>query len=65
MSEKEKSIAGNELRRQYEQGSSIRELASKHDYSIGFVRNLLLQHDTVLRPKGGRSRSREAGSERG
>ena len=43
---------GAELRRQYEQGNSINNLASLHGYSIARVRRYLSLASTPLRQRG-------------
>jgi N6-adenosine-specific RNA methylase IME4 len=43
---------GEELRRRYETGRSIRDIATETNYSIGRVRSLLQRADTPLRPRG-------------
>ena len=44
---------GEVLRRKYEKGSSIRELAGEHGRSYGFVHTVLVEAGTALRPRGG------------
>lgn len=44
--------ARDQLRHEYEQGASIRELAQLRGYSYGTVHNLLLEAGTVLRAVG-------------
>jgi N6-adenosine-specific RNA methylase IME4 len=43
---------GGELRRHYETGRSIRDIATETSYSIGRVRTLLQRANTPLRPRG-------------
>jgi N6-adenosine-specific RNA methylase IME4 len=43
---------GDELRRRYEAGRSIRDIATETTYSIGRVRSLLQRANTPLRPRG-------------
>ena len=43
---------GEELRRRYEAGRSIRDIATETTYSIGRVRSLLQRANTPLRPRG-------------
>lgn len=45
-------ILGSELRRRYEAGSSIRDIALETGYSIARVRTLLESSNTVLRRRG-------------
>jgi hypothetical protein len=50
------------LRRQYEGGMSIRQLAAHHGRSFGNVRQLLVEAGTTLRPRGG-AHARKRGSQ--
>lgn len=43
---------GEELRRRYEEGRSIRDIASETNYSIGRVRSLLQRVNTPIRSRG-------------
>ncbi len=43
---------GEELRRRYESGRSIRDIATETTYSIGRVRSLLHRANTPIRPRG-------------
>lgn len=43
---------GEELRRRYESGRSIRDIATETTYSIGRVRSLLQRANTPLRQRG-------------
>lgn len=43
---------GEELRRRYEAGRSIRDIATETTYSIGRVRSLLQRANTSFRPRG-------------
>lgn len=43
-----------DMQRDYYAGSSIRNLAARHEMAFGTIRALLLEVDTVLRPRGGR-----------
>ncbi|WP_411800959.1 MT-A70 family methyltransferase [Arthrobacter koreensis] len=49
----EMMLIGRELRRRYEAGSSIRDLANETGYSIQRVRALLEKTDTRIRRRGG------------
>lgn len=60
----ERARAASILRKRYDQGESIRQLAAYSGYSIGLVRTLLLETDVTLRPKGGGGRSRKGGGGR-
>jgi N6-adenosine-specific RNA methylase IME4 len=49
----ERAVAlGQQLRRQYQAGSSVRQLAAETGYSIQRVRSLLELVDTAMRPRG-------------
>lgn len=50
---KEAEDIAQALKRQYEQGHSIRELSEETAYSIGRVRTLLSSAETRFRPRGG------------
>ncbi len=54
----DRASASKLLLRRYRNGESIRELASSSGYSIGLVRNLLLEGGVEFRPKGGASKRR-------
>lgn len=54
----ERDKVGQSLRRKYEQGSSIRELAEDLGRSYGFVHKVLVEADTPLRPRGGQPKVR-------
>jgi len=41
------------LKRQYEQGRSIRELAGEYDRSYGFIHRMLVDAEVGLRGRGG------------
>lgn len=45
-----------DLRKQYEKGASIRELASQTGRSYGFIHRLLVEADVTLRGRGGPTR---------
>jgi hypothetical protein len=49
----------NEVTKQYTKGRSIRELASAHNRSYGFVHRLLAESGVTLRGRGGATRSRK------
>ncbi|MGY1821624.1 helix-turn-helix domain-containing protein [Geodermatophilus sp. SYSU D00079] len=53
----ERDQAAKILLKRYESGESIRDLATSSGYSIGLVRNLLLEAGATLRPKGGSARA--------
>lgn len=48
-----------ELRQQYENGRSIRELASEHGRSYGFIHRLLSENEVSLRSRGGATRRKK------
>ncbi|MGZ4619821.1 MAG: helix-turn-helix domain-containing protein [Frankiaceae bacterium] len=53
-SEREK--LASDLRKKYEEGSSIRVLAESHGRSYGFVHRVLSESGTTLRGRGGATR---------
>jgi len=53
-SEREK--LASDLRKKYEEGSSIRVLAESHGRSYGFVHRILSESGTTLRGRGGATR---------
>ncbi|KAA0023581.1 helix-turn-helix domain-containing protein [Antrihabitans cavernicola] len=46
----------SQLKKQYEAGASIRSLAKTTGRSYGFVHNVLVESDVVLRGRGGANR---------
>jgi hypothetical protein len=56
LSAEERIQAATVLLERYNRGESIRQLAADSGYSIGLVRNLLVEADVAFRPKGGRAR---------
>lgn len=50
-------LAG-ELKKSYDKGTSIRELADKHGRSYGFVHRVLSESGVTLRGRGGATRSK-------
>ncbi len=52
LEEETATYIGAELRRHYESGRSIRELAEETSYPISRVRSLLQKADTPIRPRG-------------
>ena len=48
-----------EVRKQYEKGRSIRELADSHNRSYGFIHRLLSENDVTLRGRGGATRGKK------
>ena len=57
--EREK-LAG-ELRRKYDGGQSIRQIAESSKRSYGFVHRILSESGTTLRGRGGATRTRQKG----
>ena len=47
-----------EVRKQYEKGRSIRELADSHNRSYGFIHRLLSENEVSLRGRGGATRGK-------
>jgi hypothetical protein len=54
----------SELRKSYDKGKSIRELADSHGRSYGFVHRVLSESGTTLRGRGGATRTKSAGKAR-
>jgi predicted transcriptional regulator len=48
-----------EVRKQYEKGRSIRELADSHGRSYGFIHRLLSENAVTLRGRGGATRGKK------
>ena len=55
----ERETLSTELRRQYQQGSSIRTIAADTGRSYGFVHRVLLESGTALRGRGGATRTKQ------
>jgi predicted transcriptional regulator len=49
-----------ELKKSYDKGKSIRELADVHGRSYGFVHRVLSESGTTLRGRGGATRGKAA-----
>ncbi len=49
-----------ELKKSYDKGKSIRELADSHGRSYGFVHRVLSESGTSLRGRGGATRTKAA-----
>ena len=47
-----------EVKKQYEKGRSIRELADSHGRSYGFIHRLLTENEVSLRGRGGATRGK-------
>lgn len=56
--EREKMTAS--LKKQYDKGASIRELAAQTGRSYGFIHRLLVESETQLRGRGGPTRAKKA-----
>jgi predicted transcriptional regulator len=55
----DRSKLASEVRRQYEKGRSIRELADSHGRSYGFIHRLLSENEVALRGRGGAPRGKK------
>ena len=51
-----------ELKKAYDKGKSIRELADAHGRSYGFVHRVLSESGVTLRGRGGATRAKAGGS---
>ncbi len=56
--EREKMTAS--LKKRYDKGASIRELAADTGRSYGFIHRLLVESETTLRGRGGATRAKKA-----
>jgi hypothetical protein len=56
----ERAKLAGDLRRQYDKGRSIRELAESHNRSYGFVHRVLSESGATLRGRGGSTRAKNA-----
>ncbi len=54
----DRSKLASDLRKRYEGGASIRELASDTGRSYGFIHRILSESGTTLRGRGGATRSK-------
>jgi hypothetical protein len=52
----DRSKLAAELKKAYEKGTSIRELADKHGRSYGFIHRVLSESGVTLRGRGGATR---------
>ena len=57
----ERTRLAAELKKAYDKGKSIRELADTHGRSYGFVHRVLSETDVTLRGRGGANRSNAKG----
>jgi predicted transcriptional regulator len=54
----ERSKLAGDLKKQYDKGRSIRELAESHGRSYGFVHRVLSESGVKLRGRGGATRTK-------
>ncbi len=54
----ERSKLATDLKKQYDKGKSIRELADSHGRSYGFVHRVLSESGVTLRGRGGATRGK-------
>lgn len=54
----ERTKLANELKKAYDKGRSIRELAETHGRSYGFVHRVLSESGVTLRGRGGATRTK-------
>jgi predicted transcriptional regulator len=54
----ERSKLAADLKKQYDKGKSIRELADSHGRSYGFVHRVLSESGATLRGRGGATRGK-------
>jgi predicted transcriptional regulator len=54
----ERTKLASELKKAYDKGKSIRELADSHGRSYGFVHRVLSESGVTLRGRGGATRSK-------
>jgi predicted transcriptional regulator len=57
----ERNKLASDLRKQYDKGRSIRELAESHGRSYGFVHRVLTESGANLRGRGGATRTKKKG----
>lgn len=55
----ERTKLASDLRKQYDKGRSIRELAETHGRSYGFVHRVLSESGVELRGRGGATRAKK------
>jgi predicted transcriptional regulator len=60
----ERTKLATDLRKAYDKGKSIRELAETHGRSYGFVHRVLSESGVTLRGRGGATRTKSAGKAR-
>jgi predicted transcriptional regulator len=57
----ERSKLADALKKRYDKGASIRELAESHGRSYGFVHRVLSESGVKLRGRGGATRAKSKG----
>jgi predicted transcriptional regulator len=57
----DRSKLATDLKKQYDKGKSIRELAASHGRSYGFVHRVLSESGATLRGRGGATRTKSKG----
>jgi predicted transcriptional regulator len=57
----DRSKLATDLKKQYDKGKSIRELAASHGRSYGFVHRVLSESGATLRGRGGATRTKAKG----
>jgi predicted transcriptional regulator len=57
----ERNKLAGDLKKQYDKGKSIRELADSHGRSYGFVHRVLSESGVTLRGRGGATRAQGKG----
>ena len=62
MTGSERSKLASEVKKQYEKGRRIRELADSHGRSYGFIHRLLSENEVSLRSRGGATRGKKRAS---
>ncbi len=60
----ERTKLANDLKKAYDKGKSIRELADSHGRSYGFVHRVLSESGVTLRGRGGATRTKTASKAR-
>ncbi len=61
----ERTKLASDLKKSYEKGTSIRELADKHGRSYGFIHRVLSESGVALRGRGGATRGKAKTKARG
>lgn len=55
----ERETLTTELKKRYDQGASIRELAAETGRSYGFIHRVLVESEATLRGRGGATRGKQ------